>query len=186
MIALEFGTTFTCNIPNPNFYLDPKNYPQLASPPENYFTTFKADVQPWRERPILTSEECSLFNSIVDLPTHLRVEWGAVLFSKGNSMPPHLDTDGDDIYKAMAKILIWVTPDYFEGRELVVGDIQDPLPNVFGYSWDDPKLIERQRIKPKTGLGYILDISNPNMYHAVTELTSDSPVATILGVVVPS
>ena len=179
MIPLDLNTFFNCPVPNADFYLNPDNYPVLNNHP-----LYPPEIKPWLEIPHLEESECNRLTKFIDPPAHFHIDWCATLFRKGNSLPPHLDVEGVLHNEVYARIIIWVTPPEFEGREFVWGSIKDPIPGVLGYGWNHPNLTEVGRIKPRTGLGYILDIQNPNIYHGVTELTSETPVASILGSVI--
>jgi len=113
----------------------------------------------------------------------------AHMFLKGDILGPHTVPPflNNDIVRA--GIIFWFTPTHFEGREFIFGKVHGPdqilgtdeVCPITKYSWKDKRLEEILRIKPYTGLGMLLDASDPKWYHAVSELISDTPVASIVG-----
>lgn len=103
---------------------------------------------------------------LVDYPDVLefvndRFKYNSHKVTKGEGFKVHTDYYEEGIFQ----ILCWVCKDKdFEGREFLHGKKED-----------------LKKIKPQTGLICLMDILNPDFYHGVSELKTDTEIVTVCG-----
>ena len=135
---------------------------------------------------IYTSLPINIINSLSIPPIY----WNSRNLGKGFYLWPHCDyviqdysTENSRIDIGPLLICLWITPDVYIGREFIYGKIIDDkllrstTPMPFGH----PGLEVLGAIKPKTGMGVLIDRTNPIWWHGVTELISDDRIVTIGG-----
>ena len=135
---------------------------------------------------------CLLPSFIQDQYREQKVIWNAKMVHKGYVVRPHRDAVFVyDYLPGEVIIILWITPEPYEGREFVYGRIKD-LSKIETKISDnvitqlgiyDSNLEIHGMVKPKTGMGVLIDRTNPIWWHSVEELTTDSRVISIGGFV---
>ncbi len=168
-----------------NYLMDMKNY-TLITQCDSYTGAVNTSLEIHDLNSEMTAE---IYKG---LPEDLKNDLGSLslyccvtVCEKGFTLAPHRDyydvadgrlkTDG-----VAATLVLWIAPHEFEGREFVYGKLTEIDPdNRAPFDWHDPILKELGSIKPKTGLGILIDLFNPMWWHGVKPLLSGGPVIAI-------
>jgi len=170
------------------FLLDRSNYPSV----DPHYEHLKfVDMGQIEDKDITDDLFDGLPEDLKELCDIYDVYWTSRMTFKGCYMEPHTDdySHNPAMRAGPGNFVAWLCPESFTGRDFVWGAIEDldQLPTLFNRSnntikyQDDPNFKVLGRMKPVTGLGVIPSKRNPLFWHAVDELTSDTPVIVIRG-----
>ena len=183
------------------FFLDVKNYPEIAhdllaesynlwtKPPiENHPMAYLQDSL--HKNLDIAKKYTDLFDTFIPkerLPPNYQLQWEASLIQKGHQIFPHIEFEyktRDGVPKVgIGKFLFWITPEGgYVGRDFVWGRYKGE-PKLTGdttyFLWDHEGLQQDGSLHPTTGDACLFRLEDSHYYHAVTELLSDTAVATI-------
>lgn len=108
------------------------------------------------------------------------VRWMAKDHVEGFYLHPHRAYHGDNMeYQGPAMILLWICSDNYHGREYVYGEFTDINFSQKIWAWEDEHLVEKGRIRPKTGTICVMDRLDYKWWHGVTKQQSGRVITLI-------